>query len=151
MENISDPVRYSEAYRDSGWLWVKSGTREWKLFAKPYVPEQPEEEAPAAVEEQPVEEERDIEKELLSAVVGKLRSGYSEELARLRNVRDRMYGYFGPQSHMDVESAPGEGTRVSFTLDRASAESDGYLGSAESEDSDTEEQDTPAVPEPVEE
>ncbi len=69
----------------------------------------------------------------------------------VRNVRDRMYGYFGPQSHMDVESAPGEGTRVSFTLDRASAESDGYLGSAESEDSDTEEQDTPAVPEPVEE
>lgn len=44
VENISDPVRYSEAYRDSGWLWVKSGTREWKLFAKPYVPEQPEEE-----------------------------------------------------------------------------------------------------------
>ena len=69
----------------------------------------------------------------------------------VRNVRDRMYGYFGPQSHMDVESAPGEGTRVSFTLDRASAESDGYLGSAESEDSDAEEQDTPAVPEPVEE
>ena len=50
----------------------------------------------------------------------------------VRNVRDRMYGYIGPHSHMDVESAPGEGTRVSFTLDRASAESDGYLGSAES-------------------
>ena len=27
-ENISDPVRYAEAFRDSGWLWVKSPTQD---------------------------------------------------------------------------------------------------------------------------
>ena len=41
-ENISDPVRYAEAFRDSGWLWVKSSTQEWKIFAKPYVAGEPE-------------------------------------------------------------------------------------------------------------
>ena len=57
----------------------------------------------------------------------------------VRNVRDRMYGYFGPESRMDVKSAPGIGTRVSFILDRTSAESDGYLGSTESEEPDASE------------
>ena len=41
-ENISDPVRYSEAFLDSGWLWVRSSTQEWKIFAKPCIPGQPE-------------------------------------------------------------------------------------------------------------
>ncbi len=45
----------------------------------------------------------------------------------VRNVRDRIRGYFGPQSHMDVESEVGVGTTVSFTLDRRVAEEGGYL------------------------
>lgn len=52
-----------------------------------------------------------------------------------RNVRDRMYGYFGPESHMDVESTVGVGTRVSFTLNRAVAESGGYIDSAKLQES----------------
>ena len=52
-----------------------------------------------------------------------------------RNVRDRMYGYFGPESHMDVESTVGVGTRVSFTLNRAVAESGGYVDSAKLQES----------------
>ena len=47
----------------------------------------------------------------------------------VRNVRDRMRGYFGPEARMDIESEPGKGTRVSFTLDRAIAESGGYFDS----------------------
>ena len=40
----------------------------------------------------------------------------------VKNVKDRISGYFGPESHMDVESKLGEGTTVIFTLDRAIAE-----------------------------
>ena len=47
----------------------------------------------------------------------------------VKNVRDRINGYFGPDSHMDVESELGVGTVVTFTLDRAIAEgeADSYL------------------------
>lgn len=47
----------------------------------------------------------------------------------VKNVRDRIQGYFGPESSMRVESALGEGTSVTFRLDRAIAEGeeDSYL------------------------
>ena len=45
----------------------------------------------------------------------------------VRNVRDRMRGYFGPESRMEIESKVGVGTTVSFTLDREVAEGGGYL------------------------
>ena len=34
----------------------------------------------------------------------------------MKNIHDRMIGYFGTESHMDVESALGEGTRVRLYL-----------------------------------
>ncbi len=40
----------------------------------------------------------------------------------VKNVKDRISGYFGPNSRMEVESKLGEGTVVTFTLDRAIAE-----------------------------
>lgn len=47
----------------------------------------------------------------------------------VKNVNDRIYGYFGPESRMDVESELGVGTKVTFTLNRAIAEgeADSYL------------------------
>lgn len=47
----------------------------------------------------------------------------------VKNVKDRISGYFGPESSMEVESALGEGTTVTFILDRAIAEgtADSYL------------------------
>lgn len=47
----------------------------------------------------------------------------------VKNVRDRIKGYFGPDSHMDVESELGVGTTVTFRLNRAIAEGeeDGYV------------------------
>lgn len=39
----------------------------------------------------------------------------------VKNVKDRMRGYFGPEATMAVESELGEGTRVSFTLDKTIA------------------------------
>ena len=44
----------------------------------------------------------------------------------VRNVRDRMYGYFGPKSHMEVTSEEDVGTSVSFMLDRETAARGGY-------------------------
>ena len=40
----------------------------------------------------------------------------------VKNVKDRISGYFGPNSRMDVTSELGQGTTVTFTLDRAIAE-----------------------------
>ena len=40
----------------------------------------------------------------------------------VKNVHDRIKGYFGPESHMDVESELGVGTAVCFKLNRAIAE-----------------------------
>ena len=34
----------------------------------------------------------------------------------VKNVQDRMRGYFGPEAHMDIESVLGEGTTVTFSL-----------------------------------
>lgn len=62
----------------------------------------------------------------------------------VRNVRDRMRGYFGPESHMDIESQPGVGTKVSFTLDRGVAESGGYLDTVKLQESTR-----PDIPSPV--
>lgn len=47
----------------------------------------------------------------------------------VKNVSDRIQGYFGPESSMVVESELGVGTVVTFTLNRAIAEGDaeGYL------------------------
>ena len=39
----------------------------------------------------------------------------------VKNVKDRMRGYFGPEASMDVESELGVGTTVSFTLDKTIA------------------------------
>lgn len=49
----------------------------------------------------------------------------------VKNVNDRIYGYFGPDSSMDVESKLGKGTKVTFTLNRAIAEgeADSFLDS----------------------
>lgn len=47
----------------------------------------------------------------------------------VKNVKDRISGYFGPDSHMDVESKLGFGTTVTLVLDRAIAEGEeeGYI------------------------
>ena len=47
----------------------------------------------------------------------------------VKNVHDRIKGYFGPESTMDVESVQGVGTAVCFKLNRAIAEGevDSYL------------------------
>lgn len=44
----------------------------------------------------------------------------------VKNVRDRMRGYFGPEAHMDISSELGEGTVVEFVMNREVAEG-GYL------------------------
>ena len=62
----------------------------------------------------------------------------------VRNVRDRMRGYFGPESHMDIESTPGVGTRVSFVLDREAAENGDYIDHAKLQESAV-----PQIPAPV--
>lgn len=51
----------------------------------------------------------------------KLRTMMSPESSQglgiaVKNVHDRMLGYFGPESSMDIESKLGQGTTVSFTL-----------------------------------
>ena len=64
----------------------------------------------------------------------------------VKNVKDRIRGYFGPDSRMEVESEPGVGTRVRFKLNRAIAEGEeeGYLQYDELGDSFI-----PDIPEPV--
>ena len=64
----------------------------------------------------------------------------------VKNVKDRIRGYFGPDSRMEVESEPGVGTRVRFMLNRAIAEGEeeGYLQYDELGDSFI-----PDIPEPV--
>jgi two-component system sensor histidine kinase LytS len=36
----------------------------------------------------------------------------------LRNVADRLRGFYGPESRLKIESAPDEGTKVSFQVYR---------------------------------
>lgn len=61
----------------------------------------------------------------------------------VKNVHDRLKGYFGPDSRMEVESKLAVGTTVSFYLNRAIAEGeeDVYL--------DNDESAVPAIPRPV--
>ena len=40
----------------------------------------------------------------------------------VKNVKDRINGYFGSDSRMEIESELGKGTTVTFTLNRAIAE-----------------------------
>lgn len=61
----------------------------------------------------------------------------------VKNVQDRMRGYFGPESRMEVTSELGEGTTVSFTMSRAIA-SGGYL-----ETDKLQESVVPEIPQPV--
>lgn len=51
----------------------------------------------------------------------------------VKNVKDRINGYFGPESKMEVTSVLGAGTVVTFTLNRAIAEgeADSYLDADE--------------------
>ena len=64
----------------------------------------------------------------------------------VKNVHDRMIGYFGPDSRMEVESKLAVGTTVSFVLDRAIAEgdADSYL-----DNDGLRESAVPAIPNPV--
>ena len=64
----------------------------------------------------------------------------------VKNVRDRIRGYFGPESSMEVTSELGVGTIVTFRLKRAIAEGkeDAYLDS-----DDLQESAIPAIPQPV--
>ena len=64
----------------------------------------------------------------------------------VKNVHDRMIGYFGPDSRMEVESKLSVGTTVSFVLDRAIAQGDddGYF-----DNDDLRESTVPAIPNPV--
>ena len=41
----------------------------------------------------------------------------------VKNVHDRMVGYFGPGTHMDVESKLGKGTKITLHLSREGLES----------------------------
>ena len=63
----------------------------------------------------------------------------------VKNVKDRISGYFGPDSSMDVESKLAVGTTVTFTLDRAIAEgrADSYL------DDDLQVSALPDIPQPL--
>jgi len=65
----------------------------------------------------------------------------------VKNVLDRIHGYFGPESGMTVESELGKGTTVKISLDRAIAEGDeeGYLESESLQQSIV-----PVIPQPVE-
>ena len=60
----------------------------------------------------------------------------------VKNVQDRIRGYFGPESHMDVTSELGKGTIVTFVLDEKVAE--GYR-----EGEMLKESAIPAIPKPV--
>jgi len=53
----------------------------------------------------------------------------------VKNVHDRIKGYFGPESHMDVDSKPDVGTAVCFKLNReiAEGEADSFLKPEESQ------------------
>ncbi|MBQ9002945.1 MAG: histidine kinase [Eggerthellaceae bacterium] len=64
----------------------------------------------------------------------------------VKNVRDRIRGYFGPESSMEVTSELGVGTVVTFRLSRAIAEGkeDAYLGN-----DNLQETAIPAIPQPV--
>ena len=65
----------------------------------------------------------------------------------VKNVLDRIHGYFGPESGMTVESELGKGTTVKISLDRAIAEGDeeGYL-----ENESLQQSIVPVIPQPVE-
>ena len=64
----------------------------------------------------------------------------------VKNVKDRIRGYFGPDSSMEVESELGKGTKVTFRLNRAIAEGDeeGHL-----ETDNLEKSIRPDIPSPV--
>ena len=64
----------------------------------------------------------------------------------VKNVRDRIRGYFGPESSMEVTSELGVGTIVTFRLNRAIAEGkeDAYLGN-----DNLQETAIPTIPQPV--
>lgn len=64
----------------------------------------------------------------------------------VKNVNDRIYGYFGPDSKMEVESKLGSGTKVTFTLDRAIAEgeADSFL-----DNDDLQASAIPEIPQPI--
>ena len=64
----------------------------------------------------------------------------------VKNVRDRISGYFGPKSKMEVESTLGLGTSVCFKLNRAIAEGDedGFVEPGELEKSVV-----PNIPSPI--
>ncbi|MBR0403908.1 MAG: histidine kinase [Eggerthellaceae bacterium] len=64
----------------------------------------------------------------------------------VKNVHDRIKGYFGPESHMDVKSEPNVGTAVCFKLNRAIAE-----GEAESylKPEDLQKSVLPETPDPI--
>ena len=64
----------------------------------------------------------------------------------VKNVKDRISGYFGPDSRMEVDSQLGAGTTVRFMLDRAIAEGevDGYV-----ETDDLEKSIVPDIPQPM--
>lgn len=64
----------------------------------------------------------------------------------VKNVKDRISGYFGPDSKMEVKSKLAVGTAVTFTLNRAIAEGeeDAYL-----EPDDLQESVVPTIPQPV--
>ena len=56
----------------------------------------------------------------------------------VKNVQDRMRGYFGPDSRMEVTSEVGKGTTVSFTLDKSVADGNSLQETA-----------IPNIPQPV--
>ena len=60
----------------------------------------------------------------------------------VKNVQDRIRGYFGDESRMDVASKLGEGTTVTFVLNKEVA--DGY-----SESEQLRESAVPDIPQPV--
>ena len=61
----------------------------------------------------------------------------------VKNVQDRIRGYFGPESRMQVTSTVGEGTEVAIVLNREAAER------AQEEAEKLQESARPAIPEPV--
>ena len=61
----------------------------------------------------------------------------------VKNVQDRMYGYFGPDSRMEVKSEVDKGTSVSFRLDKAAVE-----GAVE-DNTALQESAIPDIPQPV--
>ena len=61
----------------------------------------------------------------------------------VKNVQDRISGYFGPESRMQVSSAVGEGTEVAIVLNREAAER------AKEEADKLQESALPSIPKPV--